>query len=38
MGQAIDIASSPTHLWKLYVEAVIESEARPAAVQLKSEA
>ena len=29
---------APTHLWKLYVEAVIESEARPVVVQLKSEA
>ena len=24
-------------MWKLYVEAVIESEARPAVVQLKTE-
>ena len=29
---------APIHLWKLYVEAVIESEVRPAVVQLKSEA
>ena len=27
-----------THLWKLYEEAVIESEARTTVVQLKSEA
>ena len=37
-GQAKDIASRPNPLVKLYVEAVIESEARPAVVQLKSEA
>ena len=35
-GQAKDISSSP---WlKFYEEAVIESEARTAVVQLKSEA
>ena len=39
VDQANDIASSPNPLeWKLYVEAIIESEARPAVVQLKSEA
>ena len=29
---------APTQLWKLYEEAVIESEARTTAVQLKNEA
>ena len=29
---------APTHWLKIYVEAVIESEARTAVVQLKSEA
>ena len=29
---------APTHWWKVYEEAVIESEARTAVVQLKSEA
>ena len=38
VGQAKDIVSSPNHFWKLYVEVVIESEARPAVVQLTSEA
>ena len=37
-GQAKDISSSPTHWLKFYKEAVIESEARTALVQLKSEA
>ena len=37
-GQANDISSSPTHGLKFYEEAIIESEARPAVVQLKSEA
>ena len=27
---------APTHLWKLYEEAVIESEAQTTVVQLKS--
>ena len=31
-NQAKDIASSPTHLWKFYVEAVIESEAQTTEV------
>ena len=31
-------SADPTHLWSLYVEAIIESEAQPAIVQLKSEA
>ena len=39
VGQAKDIAhQARIHLWKFYVEAVIESEARPAVVQLKNEA
>ena len=29
---------APTHLWKLYIEVVIESEARTTVVQLKSKA
>ena len=37
-GQAKDKSSSPTHYLKLYEEAVIESDARTAVVQLKSEA
>ena len=37
-GQAKDISSSPTHWLKFYEKAVIESEARTAVVQLKSEA
>ena len=32
------IWEAPIYLWKLYVEAVIESEAWPAVMQLKSEA
>ena len=36
-GQAKDISSSPNPL-KFYEETVIESEARTAVVQLKSEA
>ena len=37
-GQAKDISyrQAPTHWLKLYEEAVIESEARTAVVQLKS--
>ena len=35
-GQAKDIASSPNPLVKAYEEAVIESEARTTAMQLKS--
>ena len=40
-GQAKDPSSNrqaPTHWLKFYEEAVIESEARTAVVQLKSEA
>ena len=37
-GQAKDMSSSPTHRLKFYEKAVIESEARSAVVQLKSEA
>ena len=37
-SQAKDISSSPNQLVKFYEEAVIESEARTAVVQLKSEA
>ena len=37
-GQTKDISSSPTHWFKFYEEAVIESKARSAIVQLKSEA
>ena len=38
-GQAKDISSSSNPHWlKIYEEAVIESEARTAVVQLKSEA
>ena len=37
-GQAKDISSSITYWLKFYEEAVIESEARTAVVQLKSEA
>ena len=37
-GQAKDISSSPNPLVKVYEETVIESEARTAVVQLKSEA
>ena len=37
-GQAKDISSSPNHWLKFYEEAIIESEARTAVVQLKSEA
>ena len=38
-GQAFkDISSSPIHWLKFYDEAVIESEARTAVVQLRSEA
>ena len=29
---------APTHLWKFYEEAIIESMVRTAAVQIKSEA
>ena len=38
VGQAKDKSSSLTHCLKFYEEAVIESEARTAAMQLKSEA
>ena len=40
VGQAKDTASSPNPFvkFKFYVEAIIESEAQPAVVQLKSEA
>ena len=38
VGHTKDIRhQAPTHLWKLYVEAVIVSKARPAVIQLKSE-
>ena len=37
-GQAKDISSSRNHWLKFYEETVIESEARTAVVQLKSEA
>ena len=37
-GQAKDISLSPTYWLKFYEEAVIESEARTAVVQLKSDA
>ena len=37
-GQDKDISSSPNPLFKFYEEAVFESEARTAVVQLKSEA
>ena len=37
-GQAKDISSSPNPLVKFYEEAVIESEAWTAVVQIKSEA
>ena len=37
-GQAKDISPSPNPLVKFYEEAVIESEARTADMQLKSEA
>ena len=37
-GQAKDYRQTTTHWWKFYGEAVIESQARTTAVQLKSEA
>ena len=37
-GQVKDICQAPTHCLKFYEEAVIESKARTAVVQLKSEA
>ena len=37
-GQVKDISPSPNPWWKFYEEAVIESEARTAVVQLKNEA
>ena len=37
-GQAKDYSQAITHRLKFYEEAVIESEARNAVVQLKSEA
>ena len=37
-GQTKDISSSPNPLVKVYEDAVIESEARTAVVQLKSKA
>ena len=35
MGPATDKLQAPTHRLKLYVRAVIESEARPTVMQLK---
>ena len=36
MGPATDKHQAPTHRFKLYVRAVIESEAWPTVVQLKN--